>query len=79
MNGPFRSPWLNAAMPQPNFIGFSNFTISDALQVVQDNLLCPIVTTNQINFIGRQPIGQLSFPFTDADPTDTPGDQPTRL
>jgi hypothetical protein len=61
-------------MPRPNFSNFSNFSVSDALRVVQANLKCPMVTTNQINSIG-----QLTFSFTDFDSTETPGDQPIRL
>jgi hypothetical protein len=61
-------------MPRPNFFNFPNFSVSDALRVVQANLKCPVVTTTQINSIG-----QFNFSFTDADPTETPGDQPIRL
>jgi hypothetical protein len=61
-------------MPRPNFLHFPTFSVSDALRVVQDNLKCPVVTTNQINSIG-----QLNFSFSDADTIDTPGDQPIRL
>jgi hypothetical protein len=61
-------------MPRPNFSHFPTFSVSDALRVVQENLKCPVVTTNQINSIG-----QFNFSFNDADITETPGDRPIRL
>jgi hypothetical protein len=61
-------------MARPNFSTFSNFSVLDALRVIQDNLKCPIVSTNQINSIG-----QPNFSFHDAYDTDTTGDQPIKL
>jgi hypothetical protein len=66
-------------MPHPNFTGFSHFSVTDALKVIQDNMTRSIVTTSQINSIGLHPIGQFNFTFSDTDSTDTPGDQPIRL
>jgi hypothetical protein len=48
LNNDNRRPWLNATMPRPNFSTFSNFSVSDALRVIQDNLKCPIVSKNKI-------------------------------
>jgi hypothetical protein len=46
MSGARRQPWLNASMPRPNFAYFySQFSVTDALRVVQENLQCPIVST----------------------------------
>jgi hypothetical protein len=78
-NGPFRPAWLDSLMPHPNFTGFSHFSLTDALKVIQDNMLYPIVTTNLINSIGLYPIGQSNFTFSETHPTDTPVDQPIRL
>jgi hypothetical protein len=74
LNNDNRRPWLNAAMPRPNFTNFSTFSIADALRVIQDNLKCPIVSTNQINSIGHS-----NFSFHDSHSNDTTGDQPIRL
>jgi hypothetical protein len=52
LNNEYRH-WINATMPCPNFSSFPfTFSIADALCVIQDNLKCPLISTNQINSIG---------------------------
>jgi hypothetical protein len=80
MNNDYRRSWLNATMPRPNFTSFSTaFSIADALRVIQDNLRCPLISTNQINSIGLQSTGQLTFSSNNSTTSDTTGDQPIRL
>jgi hypothetical protein len=78
-NDAFRHSWLSATMPHPNFTGYSHFSIADAIRVVQDNLTCPIVSTNQINSIGMHQTGQFNFAFHDSELTGNSSDRPIIL
>jgi hypothetical protein len=80
MNNDYGRPWLNATMPHLNFASFSiPFSIADALRVIQDNLRCPLISTNQINSISLQSTGQSNFSVNDSTSSDSTGDQPIRL
>jgi hypothetical protein len=72
----FRHSWLSATMPHPNFTGYSHFSITDAIKVIQNNLLYPIVSINQINSIGMHRTGQFNF---DSEITGNSGDRPIIL